>query len=78
MVRSASRRSLWLPVAAIFLDGTAVVLGAWLAYAVRFSSLVAARVPLAHSLPPLGWYIRLSFVLGGLTLLLMLLKKLYR
>jgi len=62
----------------VILDGGAVTVGAWLAYAIRFSALASLGVPMAAALPPLGWYIRLSLVLAALTIVFLMTGGMYR
>ncbi|NQU06629.1 MAG: undecaprenyl-phosphate glucose phosphotransferase [Calditrichaeota bacterium] len=72
------RPKIWLPVIVVMLDAGAVVLGAWLAYLFRFSGTVTTIFPTFESLPPILWYLRLSFVLAGLVILSFLVGGLYR
>lgn len=71
-------RRLWLPAAAAAADFAAVVLGAWLAYAVRFGDWLSPWVTAPASLPPAAWYFRLSLVLAGVTFLVMAWDGMYR
>jgi len=72
------RPKIWLPVIVAMLDAGAVVLGAWLAYLFRFSGTVTSIFPTFENLPPILWYLRLSFVLAGLVSLSFLAGGLYR
>jgi exopolysaccharide biosynthesis polyprenyl glycosylphosphotransferase len=72
------RFKIWLPVFVAILDAGAVVLGAWLAYLFRFSGTVTSIFPTFESLPPVLWYLRISFVLSALAILSFLVGGLYR
>jgi len=67
-----------MPVAAALIDSGAVVLGAWLAYAIRFSAPFTSCIPIVTGLPPAAWYVRLSLVFAGLTVLFLLAGGMYR
>lgn len=71
------RIKIWLPVVVALLDAGAVVIGAWLAYLIRFSETVTGYFPTVTMLPPLDWYLKLSLVLAGLTLISLLVGGLY-
>jgi len=69
---------IWLPLLAILVDFCAVVAGTGLAYALRFSPFITDRIPIITGLPPMYWYLRLSLVFAGFTLLVMLNGGMYR
>lgn len=76
-MRYKPRANIWLPVTAALLDSGAVVVGAWLAYAVRFRLLLSTSSP-ATVLPHIEWYLRLSLVLAGMTVTTMIAGGMYR
>ncbi|MDP8237658.1 MAG: undecaprenyl-phosphate glucose phosphotransferase [Candidatus Hatepunaea meridiana] len=69
---------IWLPVIALLLDASAIIIGVWLAYFIRFSEVVTAHIPIVTGLPPISWYAGLSLVFTTLTLLSLQVGGLYR
>lgn len=72
------RSNIWLQIAAVITDAGAVIIGAWLAYVIRFSELFTSVIPIVTALPPLGWYFRLSLLIAALTVLFQLSGGMYR
>lgn len=71
------KQNIVLQLAAVVADGSAIILGAWSAYMVRFSETVTQYIPIVTALPPVDWYVRLSVVMAGLTLVFLVAGKQY-
>ncbi|MBT3231775.1 MAG: undecaprenyl-phosphate glucose phosphotransferase [Calditrichaeota bacterium] len=69
---------LLLQTAALVADSSAIMIGAWLAYSVRFSESFTSYIPIVTSLPSLGLYVRLSLILSGLTIIYLISGGLYQ
>lgn len=71
------RSKILLPAGAAIADLCAVMLGVWLSYLVRFSEWFTQHIPIVTALPPFGWYLIMSLILGALTMIYMIAGKLY-
>ncbi len=73
-----NRGEIWLQLAALLMDALAIIVGAWLAYTIRFSEYFTTMVPVITGMPPLAWYFRLSLVLTFLVVFFQLSGGMYR
>ncbi len=67
-----------MPAMALLTDIFALMIGTWLAYEVRFSEFVTARIPVVNELPPIEWYSKLGLVLIVIYSILSISNGLYR
>ncbi|MDP8228379.1 MAG: undecaprenyl-phosphate glucose phosphotransferase [Candidatus Electryoneaceae bacterium] len=69
--------TIWMPAVTAMADGGAIILGAWAAYVIRFSVFFTDHIPIVTGLPPVGWYLWLSFIAAALTVTMLLKGGMY-